>query len=90
MRILFNVTSVPWFLIAFAVIPGVLFSRRISSTVARKDFMGQIVFSAFVVIVSFAYGAVLAQWLYGGAAIAILVAKIIAGQHRRRMMSAFR
>lgn len=90
MRLFFDLTSVPWFLIAFALIPGVLFSRRISSTVSRKDSIGQIVFSIFAVGVSFFYGAVLAQWLYGSAAIAVLIAKIIAGQHRRRMMSAFR
>ena len=48
-----NISSVPWFLIAFALIPGVLFSKRISAEVNRKDFINQIVFSLVAVGISF-------------------------------------
>lgn len=88
--IFLNVSSVPFFVVAFALIPGVLFLKRISSEISRKDFVNQIAFLAVAVAISIMRGAILARWLYIGSVVAIWIAKVIAGRHRRKLMSAFR
>jgi hypothetical protein len=90
MQLLLNASSVIWFLVAFGLAMGVIFSPRIKTEVGHKNFVFHMLFSLIAATISFFREAEIGLWLYGASLICFFVVIAIAGRHRARIMSAFR
>ena len=90
MQTMLNITSVPWLVLAIALMLGVLLSGKISAEVWGRSFFGEIFFSEAAIVFSVQNNARLGCRLYAVSLFAILVAKSIAWWKRRKIMRAFK